>query len=136
MCSSDLIDLSWSLNKEQPSYISIYGSYGTVLVGWKESKYRRSTDDNWIVFGRGYDKIDAFRRQIDNFARALQGEESLLITPKDALASVEVIEAGYEALWRNGWLPIGATAVGQPASLAEPQEPVALAVSAAVVNGI
>ena len=131
------IDLSWSLNKEQPSYISIYGSYGTVLVGWKESKYRRSTDDNWIVFGRGYDKIDAFRRQIDNFARALQGEETLLISPKDALASVEVIEAGYEALWRNGWLPIGATAVGQTSSVPNGQETtVALTAAAAATNGV
>src|SRR5439155_24499768 len=102
---------------------------------WKESKYRRSTDDNWIVFGRGYDKIDAFRRQIDNFARALQGEESLLITPKDALASVEVIEAGYEALWRNGWLPIGAAAVGPASSLPEGREAAALAMSAAATNG-
>jgi predicted dehydrogenase len=27
------IDLSWSMNKEQPYYLSIYGSQGTVLVG-------------------------------------------------------------------------------------------------------
>jgi predicted dehydrogenase len=128
------IDLSWSLNKEQPSYISIYGSYGTVLVGWKESKYRRSTDDNWIVFGRGYDKIEAFRRQIDNFARAIQGEESLLITHKDALASVEVIETGYEALWRNGWLPIGAPAAATAVDANGHSEPAADAALAAPVG--
>ena len=28
------IDLSWSINKEQPNFISIYGSQGTVHVGW------------------------------------------------------------------------------------------------------
>jgi predicted dehydrogenase len=126
------IDLSWSLNKEQPSYISIYGSDGTVLVGWKESKYRRSTDSNWIVFGHGYDKIEAFRRQIDNFARAILDEEALLITHRDALASVEVIEAGYEALWRNGWLPIGAPSVGHVSNV--PEVTPALA-AAAVANG-
>jgi predicted dehydrogenase len=129
------IDLSWSLNKEQPSYISIYGSYGTVLVGWKESKYRRSTDDNWIVFGRGYDKIEAFRRQIDNFARAIQGEEPLLITHRDALASVEVIETGYEALWRNGWLPIGASGVAHVANVPEAREAAPALAAAVATNG-
>jgi hypothetical protein len=32
------IDLSWSMNKEQPYYLSIYGSHGTVLVGWKGAR--------------------------------------------------------------------------------------------------
>ena len=62
------IDLSWSVNKELPNFISIYGSAGTLHVGWKESKFRRAGDADWIVFGSGYDKVQAFRSQIDNFA--------------------------------------------------------------------
>ena len=100
------IDLSWTINKEQPNYLSIYGSAGTILVGWKESKYRRTKDADWTVFGRGYDKLQAFRRQIDNFSRAIRGEEPLVVTPQDALASVEAIEAGYEALRRSRWQPV------------------------------
>jgi predicted dehydrogenase len=97
------IDLSWSIDKELDSYINIYGSHGTIFVGWKESKYRQSSSRDWVVFGKGYDKVQAFRRQIANFSRAILGEESLLITAEDALASVEVIEAAYGALRKNNW---------------------------------
>lgn len=100
------IDLSWSMNKEQPAFLSIYGSQGTVLVGWKESKYRRSSDSDWIVFGKGYNKFQAFRGQIENFARAIRGEDKLLVSPEDALASVEVIEAAYESLRHSQWQPV------------------------------
>ena len=100
------IDLSWSINKELDGYINIYGSQGTVFVGWKESKFRQSSSRDWVTFGRGYDKIQAFRSQINNFARAIRGEEALLITPEDALASVEVIEAAYAALRRSNWTAV------------------------------
>jgi predicted dehydrogenase len=100
------IDLSWSINKELDSYINIYGSRGTIAVGWKESKYRQSSNRDWVVFGNGYDKVQAFRSQIDNFARAILGREMLLITAKDALASVEVIEAAYHALGQDHWVSV------------------------------
>ena len=101
------IDLSWSINKELDSYINIYGSHGTVSVGWQESKYRQSSSRDWVVFGKGYDKLQAFRNQIDNFARAIRGEERLLITAEDALASVEVIETAYTVLRQNHWTAVG-----------------------------
>jgi predicted dehydrogenase len=100
------IDLSWSINKERDSYIDIYGSRGTISIGWKESKYRQSSSQEWVVFGKGYNKIQAFRSQIENFARCLRGEEMLLITPEDALASVMVIEAAYTALREQRWTSV------------------------------
>jgi predicted dehydrogenase len=100
------IDLSWSINKELDSYINIFGSHGSVFVGWKESKYRQSSSRDWVVFGKGYNKIQAFRSQIDNFAKAIRGEEALLITPEDSLASVEVIEAAYGALRQSRWTAV------------------------------
>jgi predicted dehydrogenase len=107
------IDLSWSINKELDSYINIYGSQGTLWIGWKESKYRQSGARDWVVFGQGYNKIQAFRNNIDNFARAIRGEEALLITAEDALASVEVIEAAYSDLHRNHWIAVGRPSVVQ-----------------------
>jgi predicted dehydrogenase len=105
------IDLSWSVSKELPYFIAVYGSSGTILVGWRESKYRKAGDADWTVFGSGYDKVEAFKRQIENFAGAVRGEEPLVVTPEDALASVQVIEAAYRSLARGAWEPI-----------AEPQE--------------
>ena len=100
------IDLSWSINKELDYYIRIYGSQGTISVGWKESKYRQATSQDWIVFGSGYNKVQSFRSQIDNFAKAIRNQEPLLITAEDGVASVEVIEAAYAALKQNNWVPI------------------------------
>ncbi len=100
------IDLSWSLNKELDSFIDIYGSNGTVRVGWRESKYRPASSPDWIVFGSGYDKLQAFKSKVENFCGAVRGDEPLLIGPGDALASVEVIEAAYQSLSRDDWTPI------------------------------
>jgi predicted dehydrogenase len=100
------IDLSWSINKEIDWYIRVYGSQGTISVGWKESKYRQSTSQDWIPFGLGYNKVQSFRSQIENFSKAILGQEALLITSEDAIASVEVIESAYQALRQNRWTPI------------------------------
>lgn len=100
------IDLSWSINKEQENYLSIYGSQGTVKIGWKQSKYRLSSDSDWVLFGRGYDKVQAFHSQIENFSQVISGEDRLLVTASDALASVEVIEAAYAALRQSQWTAV------------------------------
>jgi predicted dehydrogenase len=100
------VDLSWSVSKELPYFIAVYGSEGAVLVGWKESKYRRAADKEWTVFGNGYNKFDAFRRQLENFAAAVRGTAPLVVTAEDALASVQVIEAAYRSMARGWWEPI------------------------------
>ncbi len=107
------IDLSWSINKELDSYLNIYGTHGTVFVGWNESKYRQSSSRDWVVFGKGYDKVQAFRSQLLNMTRAIRGEEPLLITAEDALASVEVIETAYAALHRNNWIAVEKESAGR-----------------------
>ncbi|OWK42953.1 Gfo/Idh/MocA family protein [Fimbriiglobus ruber] len=96
------VDLSWSLNKELDWFLNIYGSQGTLQVGWKQSKYRQAGRD-WVVFGKGYDKTQAFRSQIGNFARAIQGTEPLLISWEDAIASVDAIAAAYQSLRESPW---------------------------------
>ena len=97
------VDLTWGINKELPNFISVYGTNGTLHIGWRESKYKLNSSPDWVVFGKGYDKVQAFRSKIENFAKAVSGAEDLLIQPADALASVEVIEAAYKSLNQNLW---------------------------------
>ena len=114
------IDLSWRLQKEVDYFLNIYGVYGTISVGWKNSKYRQASSRDWITFGDGYDKVQAFRSQLENFCGAIRGEEALLITPADALASVEVIESAYTALKNSMWTPVAPKYLaGEDSALAE-----------------
>lgn len=97
------VDLTWGINKELPYFISVYGTNGTLHIGWRESKYKLNSNPNWTVFGKGYDKVQAFCSKLANFRNAILGTEELLIKPADALASVEVIEAAYKSLNQNLW---------------------------------
>lgn len=97
------VDLTWGINKELPNFISVYGTNGTLHIGWRESKYKLNSSPDWTIFGKGYDKVQAFRSKIENFRNAILGKEELLIKPADALASVEVIEAAYKSLNQNLW---------------------------------
>ncbi len=97
------VDLTWGINKELPNFISVYGTNGTLHIGWRESKYRLNSSPDWNIFGTGYDKVQAFRAKIENFRNAIVNQEELLTKPADALASVEVIEAAYRSLNENLW---------------------------------
>lgn len=97
------VDLTWGINKELPNFISVYGTNGTLHIGWRESKYKLNSSPDWNVFGTGYDKVQAFRSKIENFRNAILNGEELLTKPEDALASVEVIEAAYKSLNQNLW---------------------------------
>lgn len=97
------VDLTWGINKELPNFISIYGTNGTLHIGWQASKYKLNSSPDWNIFGKGYDKVQAFRSKIENFRNAIVKGEELLTKPEDALASVEVIEAAYKSLNQNLW---------------------------------
>jgi len=95
------VDLSWSHHRPVDAYVTMYGTGGTLCVGWSRSCYRRHEDRDWVEFGSGYDKHKALVAQLRNFCAAVVGGEALLIDIDEAVASVEVIEAAYESL-RSG----------------------------------
>lgn len=110
-------DLSWQLNKELSTFVKVFGTHGAISIGWGESKIKREGEKEWTVFGKGYDKFAAFRRQVTNFRNHLEGKEPLIITLQDGVASVEVICAAYDSLARGTWIPV-ATAAPAGASAA------------------
>ena len=100
------IDLSWSIHKPSDFFISIYGSKGTLQVGWKGSRFKLNDDKGWTEFGTGYDKIACFKNQLDNFVGAIQNREELVIKPEDGIASVCTVEAAYQAMDQGEWEPV------------------------------
>jgi predicted dehydrogenase len=97
------IDVSWSIHKENPHYIHIYGTAGTLEVGWKGSRYRQSEKLDWISFGTGYDKFQAVGAQLANFVDTITGKAEPVITTVDAIESVRVIQSAYRAAEENRW---------------------------------
>jgi predicted dehydrogenase len=104
-----MIDLSWSINKESDHFISVFGSEGTLLIGWKGACYKQDGNSRWVRFGEGYDKIGALKKQLENFVGTVCGTARPLIMPEDALASVKAIETAYASTRQNKWLTIEAS---------------------------
>jgi predicted dehydrogenase len=96
------VDLSWSLDKRQAYFLEIYGTEGLIRVGWQASFLERGGEEA-ERFGRGYDKVGAFRSQLEDFSSALRTGSELRISAQDALSSVQVIEAAYRSLRERRW---------------------------------
>jgi len=100
------IDLSWSIHKENPYFINVFGTAGTLAIGWRGSRYRQTDKVDWIDFGSGYDKIAAVSAQLANFLDTIEGENAPLITKEDALASVKAVTAAYCSANNSVWQKI------------------------------
>jgi predicted dehydrogenase len=112
------INLSWSLDLVTDTYLTLYGSEGTVSIGWQGARYRQASSSEWVEFGSGYKKVACMGAQVENFCAAIRGEEPLRVTAEDAIASVAVIEAAYASLERSDWVSVrallgGATGAGE-----------------------
>jgi predicted dehydrogenase len=100
------VDLSWSVEKATDAYLTLYGSQGTISVGWQGARYRQISSPEWVEFGDGYNKVACMVSQVENFCAAIRGDEALAITADDAIASVAVIEAAYASLGQSDWIAV------------------------------
>lgn len=95
--------LSWSINIDAGGYINIYGTDGALSIGWKETKYQHHGHPEWVTFGVGYNKVEAFKNQVVNFVETIRGAATPINTMEDGLASVKVIEAAYQSMNQQNW---------------------------------
>lgn len=102
-----MVDLSWSLYKHEPNYVNIFGTRGTIEVGWAQSQIWDAKDKTSKVFGKGYKKLDAFVRQIGHFADCIDKKAAPMLGIDDALDSVRVIESAYTSIQQRRWLKVG-----------------------------
>lgn len=101
------IDLSWCIEKNHDAYVCMHGSEGMLVVGWKSSRYRRYDSPEWVTFGDGYNKLNAFRRQHLNFIDSIHGAAKPVINATDSFESVRVIEVAYRSAALNKWVEVG-----------------------------
>ena len=101
------IDLSWCIEKDHDAYICMHGSEGMLVVGWKSSRYRLYGSSDWVTFGGGYNKLNAFARQHRNFIDSVHGTAKPVINATDSFESVHVIEVAYRSAALNKWVEVG-----------------------------
>jgi predicted dehydrogenase len=100
------IDLSWCIEKNHDAYILMHGDQGMLVVGWKTSRYRRYDSQEWVTFGNGYNKLNAFTRQHKNFIDSIHGIANPVINASDSFESVHVIEAAYRSSALSKWIEV------------------------------
>lgn len=108
------IELSWSLPAGTDAFVHIVGTDGEISVAWQNSRHRLAGAKTFTPYGTGYQKVAAFGAQIANFAQAIRGEGEPAVSPLDALASVEAIDAAYVSMHHNVWTSIGSRSFDVP----------------------
>jgi predicted dehydrogenase len=100
------INLSWTIKNPADDYIRIYGTQGTLCIGWKHSMYRPSGALDWIRFGEGFSTLKAITRQLINLVDAVANNGTPETTAEDGFEAVRVIEAAYQSLPTGKWLSL------------------------------
>ena len=102
-----MVDLSWSLYKHTPNYVNIFGTKGTIEIGWAQSLIWDAKEKTSRIFGKGYKKLDAFIRQMEHFADCVEKKTTPILGIDDAIDSVRVIESAYTSIQERRWLKVG-----------------------------
>jgi len=98
-------------------YIRIYGTGGTLCIGWKSSMYRLNDNVDWIKFGEGYSTPKALNRQMGNYLNAVTHNGIPETTAEDGRESARAMEAAYRSLSTGCWINLQPT----PPELALPR---------------
>lgn len=104
------IDVTWSFRRLSPIYCAVYGTQGSVEIGWQGARAVTSQAAEPFAFGSGYRKIDSLRDNLGAVLGALAAGAPLPVTVADAVAVAAVIEAAYSSSPLGTWVPTGPAA--------------------------
>lgn len=89
--------VSWALPRTGAYYASVYGTEGTVEIGWERSRWRK-TGEPWQDFGSGYAIDVGIGGQIRDMLRSIIDKCAPSVGPTDAVRNVVVVEAAYRSV--------------------------------------
>lgn len=108
------IDLSWSLETGRETYVTVYGSKGTIEVGWRGSRLRPVGGEPEEI-GPGYSRADAHRRMLRAFRDLIVGVGQPWITPGECMRTVAAVDAAYRSMRTGGWVRVDMLGMRDPA---------------------
>jgi predicted dehydrogenase len=91
------VDLSWSRTPPHDSYLVVRGTNGSMEVGWRGARWRR-TGGAWQAIGGAYDRLGAHRAMHERFVASLAGAGEPWIRPSECLQAVDAVDAAYRSL--------------------------------------
>lgn len=100
------VDVTWSFRRFSPVYCAVYGSAGSVEVGWKGGRAVVAGSAGEQEFGTGYNKIDSLRDNLGAVLDALAAGQVQPVTHADMIASAAVIDAGYASMRQARWVDV------------------------------
>jgi len=99
------IDLSWSLATGRETYVTVYGSRGTIEVGWRGSRLRPAGGPEQQI-GPGYSRADAHRLMMVAFRDLALGKGEPWISPGECMRTVAAVDAAYRSMRTGGWVRV------------------------------
>jgi predicted dehydrogenase len=102
------VDVTWSFRRLSPVYCGVYGTAGSVEIGWQGARAVTTDVAGEYVFGSGYRKIDSLRDNLAGVIAALAAGQTPPVTVEDMVAAAAVIDAGYASAKQACWIEVTA----------------------------
>lgn len=100
------VDVTWSFRRFSSTYCAVYGSAGSVEIGWSGARATTIAQPDPYAFGHGYNKISALRANVDAVLTALASGQPPPVSPADAVAAATVIDAAYASALSHRWTEV------------------------------
>lgn len=100
------IELSWSLATQRETYVKVYGTEGSIDIGWRQSRLRLHGRPPRLLDAGRYDRLASHVAMMNAFVGVVSGRRGSWITPGECLRTVAAVEASYRSLRSGRWVPV------------------------------